>query len=122
MAMKSNNIVQEMSYDFALSIVSVYQQLVKDGREFVLSNQLLRCGTSVGANIEEAIGAFSRADFSFKMSIAYKEIREAKYWLNLLHDSKILSTDIYDTLFSRADELCRIIGSILKTLKNSRDH
>ncbi|MBU4445062.1 four helix bundle protein [bacterium] len=85
--MEKRNIVREKSYTFAIDIIGVYQHLTKDKKEHVLSKQLLRCGTSIGANISEANGAISRADFSNKISIAYKECLEAKYWLSLLKDT-----------------------------------
>lgn len=85
--MEKRNIVREKSYTFAIDIIGVYQHLTKDKKEHVLSKQLLRYGTSIGANISEANGAISRADFSNKISIAYKECLEAKYWLSLLKDT-----------------------------------
>ena len=86
-----DNIIQKKSYDFALTIIALYRNLVK-GNEFVLSKQLLRSGTSIGANVEEAQAGQSRADFISKMSIASKEARETCYWLRLLRDSKPPST------------------------------
>ena len=79
--MKPNNLVQAKSYEFAVRIVRLYQRLSGTKREFVLSKQMLRSGTSIGANVEEAIGGQSRADFVSKFSIAYKEVRETGYWL-----------------------------------------
>ncbi len=88
-------------------------------KEFVLSKQLLRCGTSVGANIEEAIGAQSDKDFYAKLTIAYKEARETHYWIRLLKDTDYLTVEEYKSLLKDIDELLRIIGSIQKTLRNS---
>jgi four helix bundle protein len=85
--MEKENVILTKSFDFALRIVSMYQHLSAEKKEFVLSKQVLRSGTSVGANIEEAIGGISKADFKAKMSIAYKEARETDYWLRLLRDS-----------------------------------
>ena len=82
-----NNPLQNKSYDFALMIVKLSRKLMKHQKEYVLSKQLLRSGTSVGANIVEANGAISKADFSAKISIAYKECLESKYWLSILKDS-----------------------------------
>lgn len=96
--MKSENVVQIKSYDFALRIVKVYKYLSQDKKEFVLSKQLLRSGTSVGANIEEAIGGQSKADFFAKLTIAYKEARESKYWIRLLRDSDYLTIEQSDVL------------------------
>lgn len=91
--MKPDNVVQNKSYDFALRIVKVYKYLSQEKKEFVLSKQLLRSGTSIGANIEEAIGGQSKADFFAKLTIAYKETRESKYWIRLLRDSDYLTVE-----------------------------
>ena len=82
-----NNITLKKAYAFSLDIIKLYKGLIKNQREFVLSKQVLRSGTSIGANITEANGAISKADFSLKISIAYKEAIETKYWINLLYDS-----------------------------------
>ncbi len=112
------NIIQKKSYDFALKIVGIYQNLVKNNKEFVLSKQLLRSGTSIGANIEEAIGAQSRKDFYSKLSIAYKEARETKYWVRILCDSDMLSTNEAGLLLNDLEEILKIIGKIQKTVKD----
>jgi len=93
---EKRNIVREKSYTFAIDIIGVYQHLTKDKKEHILSKQLLRCGTSIGANISEANGAISRADFSNKISIAYKECLKAKYWLSLLKDTFYIDKDFYN--------------------------
>jgi four helix bundle protein len=111
------NPLQNKSYDFALQIVNLSKQLIKENREYVLSKQVLRSGTSVGANIVEANGAISKADFSAKMSIAYKECLETKYWLSLLKDSGDLDQKIFKDLFAKADEIAKILFSILKTTR-----
>jgi four helix bundle protein len=85
--------------------------------EVVLSKQLLRSGTRIGANVEEAIGAQSKPDFLSKMSIAYKEARETSYWLRLLKDSGYLTQSEFDAIHAEAEERCRIIASIQKTTK-----
>jgi four helix bundle protein len=85
--MKAGNILQAKSYAFAIRVVNLYKNLIAKKKELVISKQILRCGTSIGANVEEAIGAQSRADFISKLSIAYKEAREASYWLRLLKDT-----------------------------------
>ena len=90
--MKTENKIQEMSFDFSLQIIQLYKILVEN-KEFVLSKQLLRSGTSIGANIEEAIAAQSRRDFISKMSIASKEARETRYWIRLLDKSKLVAID-----------------------------
>ncbi len=79
-----------------------------------MSKQILRCGTSVGANLAEANGAISRADFSAKVSIAYKETLETKYWLSLLKDTGFLKHSIYSSIFNDADEIARILFAILQ--------
>ncbi len=115
--MKKDNVIQEKSYAFALRIVKLYQFLVKEKKEFVLSKQILRSGTSIGANVEEAIGGQSEKDFKSKMAIAYKEARETHYWLRLLRDSDYLSKESTKTLLSDCDEILKILGSIIKTMK-----
>jgi four helix bundle protein len=115
--MKSNNVIQEKSYNFAVRIVKVYQHLCNEKSEYVLSKQLLRSGTSIGANVEEAIGGQTDKDFFAKLSIAYKEARETHYWIHLLSDTGYFSAEERASLLSDADELMRIIGSIQKTMK-----
>ena len=117
--MKSENVVQTKSYDFALRIIKVYKYLVQEKKEFVLSKQLLRSGTSVGANIEEAIGGQSKADFFAKITISYKETRESKNWIRLLRDSDCLTIEQSDDLLKDVEELLKIIGSIQKSIRNS---
>lgn len=93
--MKKDNVIQEKSYNFAIRIVKLSQYLIDEKKEFVLSKQVLRSGTSIGANVEEAIGGQSRKDFFAKLTIAYKEARESKYWLRLLRDTNYISQEIY---------------------------
>ena len=114
------NIIQTKSYAFAVRIVRLYQHLSVEKKEFVLSKQVLRCGTSSGANVEEAIGGQSRADFVSKMSIAYKETRETSYWLRLLKDTGYLSQSEFESIHADAEELCPIIASIQKSTKDSQ--
>ncbi len=97
--MKKDNIIQEKSYDFAVKIVKLYKRLSQEKKEFVLSKQLLRSGTSIGANIEEAIGGQSRKDFYAKLTIAYKEARETHYWIRLLKDTSFLFGRRSTTIF-----------------------
>jgi len=117
--MKQDNLVQTKSYDLALRTVKLYQILSKDKKEYVLSKQLLRSGTSIGANIEEAIGESSRADFLNKITIAYKEARETSYWLRLLHDAEYLTTNQFTSIHNQNLELIRIIGAIQRGTKNN---
>ena len=110
--MKENNLIRDKSYQFALEIIEVYKYLQKEKKEFLLSKQLLRSGTSIGANIEEAIGGQSKKDFFSKLSIAYKETRETHYWIRLLRDSNYLVSQKAEKLLYDCDELLRILGSI----------
>lgn len=111
------NIIRQKSYDFALQTIDLYRKLLKE-KEFVLSKQLLRSGTSIGANVEEAQAAQSRADFISKMSISSKEARESCYWLRLLRDSKIIEKGEADRLLSEAESIVNILTSIVKTTAN----
>jgi len=115
--LKENNIVVEKSYAFAIRIVNCYKFLCIEKKEFVLSKQLLRSGTSVGANVEEAVGGQSRKDFFAKLHIAYKEARETNYWLRILRDTQFIDNKIAESLLSDNEELLKLIGTILKTMK-----
>lgn len=117
--MKSGNVVQTKSYDFALKTIKIYKYLSQEKKEFILSKQLLRSGISIGANIEESIDGQSRADFFAKLTIAYKEARESKYWVRLLRDSDYLTIQQADDLLNDIEELLKIIGSIQKSVRNS---
>jgi four helix bundle protein len=112
--MFKDNVTYEKAYRFAIRIVNAYKHLCNDKKEFVLSKQMLRSGTSVGANITEANGAISEADFSNKISIAYKECLETKYWLSLLKDTDYLNEKTFQSIYQDADELAKILFSILK--------
>ena len=107
------SIVQKKSFDFSLKIISLYKKLQLE-KEFIISNQLLRSGTSIGANGEEALAGQSKRDFIAKMSISSKEARETKYWLRLLKQSELTSIDV-NSLILDIDELIRILTSIVKT-------
>ena len=115
--MKTENVIQTKSYAFAVRIVKLCQHLSAEKKEYVLSKQVLRCGTSIGANVEEAIGGQSRADFLSKLSIAYKKARETSYWLRLLKDTDYLTASQFDSIHADAEELCRIIAAIQKSTK-----
>lgn len=114
-----DNVIQDKTFSFAIRIVKVYQYLIQNKNESVLSKQLLRSGTSIGANIEEAIGGQSRSDFTSKLSIAYKEARESGYWIKLLEKSDYLSTKESQSLLDDLTEILKIIGKIQKTLKTN---
>jgi len=112
-----DNVIQQKSYAFASRIVKMYKYLLHEKREFVLPKQVLRSGTSVGANVEEALAASSKADFIAKLNIAAKEARETAYWLRLLHDNDYLPTPLFNSLHSDSTEISKIISSILMTTK-----
>jgi four helix bundle protein len=115
--MKTNNVIQEKSFQFSLRIIKLYKYLKDEKKEFILAKQILRSGTSIGSNVEESIGGQSSKDFFAKISIAYKEARETHYWLRLLKESEYLENRLADSLLDDCNELLKIIGSIQKTLK-----
>lgn len=114
--MKSS-IVKEKSYSFAVKALRLARAL-RQHNEFELSKQVARAGTSIGANVEEALAGFSRKDFIAKMSIASKEARETHYWLRLIQDSKVLAPGVVSPMLEDADELLRILTAIVKTSQN----
>lgn len=114
----NGNPVREKSYGFALRVIDLHRDLVAS-REFVLSRQMLRAGTSIGANVEEALAAQSRRDFISKMSIASKEARECRYWLRLLRDSEIAKPELIAPPLADCEELIRLLTSIVKTTRET---
>ena len=116
--MKKDNVIQEKSFAFAVRIVNLYKFLCEEKKEFVLSKQILRSGTSIGANIEESIGGQSDKDFFTKLTIAYKEARETTYWLRLLLATDYLNQEQADSLLNDAEEICKILGKIQITMRN----
>jgi four helix bundle protein len=115
--MERENVIAKKSYDFAIRVVKLYKHLSLEKREFVLSKQVLKSGTSVGANVEEAIGAVSKKDFKAKMSIAYKEARETDYWLRLLHDTEYIEANAFNSIRENCSEILKILYSIVKSSK-----
>jgi four helix bundle protein len=111
---KADNITYTKAYNFAIRIVKAYQYLCEEKKEHVLSKQILRSGTSIGANIAEANGAISDAEFSSKISIAYKECLETKYWLSLLKDTGFISEKSFESMHDDAEEISKILFAILK--------
>lgn len=111
------NIIVDKSYKFAVRIIKLYLYLKKEKNEFELSKQILRSGTAIGSNVEEAVGGYSRKDFSAKLGISYREARETKFWLRLLHDTEFVDTKLFESLYYDCEELLKIIGSIQVTLK-----
>ncbi len=114
---ESNSIIGKKSYAFALEIIIIYKTLTTDKKEFILSKQLLRCGTSIGANVHEALSGESKKDFIHKLSIALKESKETAYWLNLLKDSNYISSQQFENLNTICKELIKILSSIILTMK-----
>ena len=114
----SKNVLKEKSYQFAIQIVKLSQRLVKENKEFVLSKQLLRSGTAIGALIREAEFAQSKPDFIHKMSISLKEANETLYWLDLLKDTDYLDLIKHKELISKNKELVAMLVSSIKTTKS----
>lgn len=117
MSDEKSNPVLEKSYAFALRIVKLHLHLSKELKQFEVSSQILRSGTSIGANVEEAMGGVSKKDFINKLAIAYKEARETKYWLRLLRDSKIVEIDLADSFIFDCEELLKLLYTIIKSTK-----
>ena len=115
--MKTENIIIDKTFNFSLSIISLFKKLQKN-KEFIISKQLLKSATSIGANVEEATAAQSKRDFINKMSIASKEARETKYWLRLLNDSEITTLDVLDEI-KEVNHIINIITKIIITAKNN---
>ena len=114
------NTVKNKSYAFALRVIKAYKYLGNEQREFVLSKQLLRSGTSIGALIREAEHAESKADFIHKMNIALKEANETEYWLMLLHDSEYIDNNSFNSIISDCQELIKLLISIIKSSKANK--
>ncbi len=111
----NENIIAEKSKQFAIRIVNLYKYLLKEKKEFILSKQLVRSGTSIGANVAEAICAISKKDFTAKMYIAYKECSESLYWIELLHETEYLDKKEFDSIWNQCKELHKILSSITKS-------
>lgn len=115
--MKDNNIIVEKSKKFALRIIKLYKYLCDDKKEFILSKQILRSGTSIGANVKEAICAQSKADFYAKLYISLKETSETEYWLELLYESCFIDKTSFDSIYADCKELLKLLTAITKTAK-----
>ena len=111
--------IHELSYDFGCRMTRLFQFLTEDAdyKEYVMSKQIYRSGTSVGANVRESKHAQSEADFLSKMSIAYKEADETDYWLNLLHDNGYMNDDQFESLSQDCNRILRVLTSIVKTMR-----
>ena len=115
------SIIKDKTKSFALRIIKLYKYLtlVSDMKEYVMSKQILRCGTSIGANVKEALRAQSRADFRAKMNIALKEASETEYWLELLHESDYISEEQFQSIIADNIEIIKILTSIVKNADNN---
>ena len=112
-----DNVIKNKSYNFAIRIVELYKYLKNSKREFTLSRQILRAGTSIGANIEDAIGGQSKKDFISKLSIAYKESRETNYWLRILKDTNYITAEEFQSIIIDLNEIQKLLVTIIKTSK-----
>ena len=119
--MKTDNIVVDKSKTFAVRIVRLYQYLCGEKKEFVLSKQILRSGTSIGANVKEAIRGQSKADFSAKMNIALKEASETEYWLELLVETEYISKQQFESVYEDCIELIKLLTSIVKSSRRKEN-
>ena len=117
---RKGNVVREKSFEFAVRVVRLYRYLAAEKKEYVLSKQLLKSGTSIGANVEEADSAISRRDFSNKISIAYKEAQESHYWLRLMMATQYISQSQFDSLVKDCSEICKLLYAILRTTRISK--
>lgn len=115
--MKSDNIIVDKSKAFALRVIRLYQYMQGEKKEYVLSKQILRSGTSIGSNIKEAVRGQSKADFYAKMNIALKEASETEYWLELLYESGYMEKKAFDSLYEDCQQLIKLLVSITKTQK-----
>ena len=116
-----NNVIVEKSKAFALRVIKMYKYLVDTKNEFVMAKQVLRSGTSIGANIREAQRGQSKPDFYAKLNIALKEAEETAYWLELLHESGFVSLDLFESIYADCQEVIRVLVSITAT-QRSKPH
>ena len=115
--MKENNLIVEKSKAFAIRIIRMYQHITEEKKELVLSKQVLRSGTSIGANIREATSAHSKADFIAKMQIALKEAGETEYWIELLQETGYITEKVGESMLADCRELLKMISAIIRTAK-----
>lgn len=113
------SIVLEKAFKFAIKIIRLYRYLCIEKKEYVLSKQLLRSGTSIGANIKEGVNAYTKTEFKYKLSIALKEANESEYWIELLIASDILRVEECKLVLEECRELCKMLSSIIKTCNKS---
>jgi len=117
--LKKYNLIVDKSKAFAIRIVKLYKHLCDTKHEYILSKQILRSGTSIGANVKEAIRGFSTPDFAYKMSIALKEASETEYWLELLHETGYISDIEFNSIYPDCNEVISILTSIVKSATNN---
>ncbi|MCR4737920.1 MAG: four helix bundle protein [Bacteroidales bacterium] len=117
--MKTRGVLLEKTKHFALRIIKLYSFLKNEKNEYVMSKQILRSGTSIGANAKEASTAQSKRDFYAKLHISFKEAAETEYWLELLHESGFIDNNAFNSIYSECQELLKILTSILKTKQQS---
>ena len=115
--MKTENIVADKSKAFAIRIIKMYRYLCNEKKEYILSKQIMRSGTSIGANVKEAACAFSKPDFYNKIGVALKEASESEYWLELLHETEYLTDVQFNSIYSDCQELLKLLMSISRTKK-----
>ena len=115
-----NNVSVKKSFEFAVRIVNLYKYLTHEHKEYILSKQVLRCGTSIGANISEAQRGQSKADFAAKMNIALKEASETEYWIRLLYRTNYLQKDQYESLHADIQELISLLTAICRSANNTK--
>lgn len=116
----NENPIRFKSFEFAVRIVNLYKTLTSDRNEFVMSKQLLRSGTSIGANVEEAAASFSKKEFIVKNQISYKEAFETSFWLRLLQRTEYITEKEFQSMMSDNEEIIKILTTILKTSKNTQ--
>lgn len=116
----SENVLKDKSYKFALRIVKLYKHLTEDKKGFVLSKQVLRSGTSIGANVIEGSRAESKMDFVHKLAVAHKESFETEYWINLLKDSEYITEKQAESVLNDCQELQKLLTTSIKTAKNNQ--
>jgi four helix bundle protein len=114
--MPKQNIIKDKSYAFALEIIGLVKKFPKNNEGIIIGKQLLKSATSIGANVEEAVGAFTKNDFTYKMGLSLKEARETNYWLRLVRDSKLVNTEI-ESYIESSEELRKILTAIVKKSK-----
>ena len=118
--MKTQNLIIDKTFEFGLRIIKLYNHLRKNRVERDLALQLLRSGTSIGANTEEAIGASSRKDFIYKLEIAYKEARKSRYWIRLLRGNGLIEIKLAESFLKDCEEIMKILTAILNSTKSKR--